>query len=78
MKGSSLFISLRSKKSSGLKPESSPAILTLRFCASNLVMYPMPLLPFEIESQYSETEFPLGARTPSPVITTRRLFTFFI
>ena len=58
-------------KSSGLKSGTSPAILTGKFEASNLVIFLIPDFPSMMPFQFFSMPVPSGLMIPSPVITTR-------
>src|SRR6188472_2916488 len=57
----------------GSKSLTSPAILMGKVDASNALISRTPLRPLTQASQKSSLPIPLGATTPSPVTTTRRM-----
>ena len=66
--------SLAEIKSSALKSLTSPAMVEEKADVSNLVILPTPDFPATRLVQAVLTPTPTGDTTPSPVITTRRLF----
>ena len=56
----------------------APPNLTGKPSVSKLVIGPIPLLPAFIPSQVESTEAPSGESIPRPVITTRRLFIWYL
>src|SRR3990167_1836816 len=76
--GIHLLISFFSMYSSGLKSGTSPAILTGKVEASNLVIYRMPDLPSIIPFQFFSIPVPRGLIIPTPVTTIRRFILPFV
>src|SRR3990172_1796662 len=78
MKVSIFLTSFFSMYSSGLKSGTSPAILTGKVEASNLVIYRMPDLPSVIPFQFFSIPVPRGLIIPTPVTTIRRFILPFL
>ena len=58
--------------SSGSNPSTSPASFAAYFEVSNRVIGPMPFSPACVAFHQASVPMPVGATTPTPVMTTRR------